>query len=248
MIGLAGVASSERNAIRLIARSRAGFAIPQARGLVALIYFAICLGTAIALGFLPANVFVLVGSLAACVVVRSLLSENRTWTAAWWLVPIGWSLLAGALRFRTVDLESVLGAQAALGPGALVLPTPAAAIAGAASVVGLVSGVFWVASLPRLDTDRRVEVLDSVLRWGECALVAAVALSPVGGLLVGTLAHGPLTTASALRAAAAFGAVALGTVLVSVLRRTVAQTPGGPARWVFGALSLAALAATVVLR
>lgn len=249
LVGLAAIASSQRGQLKHLRRltaGRAGFAVPQARALVFLMFFGLLLGIAIALGFLPGNVFVLIGVLGGCAVVRNLLSGTRSSAASWWLIPFGWALVAGTIRHETIDLAAVLGAQAALGPGALVRPAAAAVVTGAACSLGLVSGVFWAQNLPRLDGGKSTETLEAVVRWGECALISAAALSFGGGLLVGGLVHGPLDTSALSRIGIAFAAVGAGTVIVSATRRATTSSSPGRIIWLMGSLSLATLVAAVI--
>ena len=68
------------------------------------------------------------------------------------LAAIGGALLVGALRWETLDLARLRGAQAVLGPTVLVDPQGAAAASWIAAVAGAAALAVWLATVRRADS------------------------------------------------------------------------------------------------
>jgi len=153
-------------------------------------------------------------------------------------------VLASVLRFSTLDLRASLAAQAAIGPGALGGPLRYSAVDVLAGLVGLMAGAAWVEQLPRLTGSPQAEGLDTALRWGESALVAAALAGQVWGPPIGALLHGPLgllavpVAVSTLVTLAAVG-------FVSILRSRIGGFPPGA---LLGTLAPVALVALLAAR
>jgi hypothetical protein len=137
---------------------------------------------------------------------------------------LGFWVLASALRFSTLDLGAVMAAQAAVGPGVLGGPLRFSAVDVLGGLVGLMAGAAWVEHLPRLAGSPQAEGLDTALRWGESALVAAAVAAQVWGPSIGALLHGPwrvLAGRVAVSTVVTLAAVAL----VSILRSKIGSFP-----------------------
>lgn len=72
------------------------------------------------------------------------------------LAVMGGALQVGALRWETLDLAGLRGAQAVLGPTVLVGPTGAAAATLLAAVAGIAALSVWLATVRRTDGDARL--------------------------------------------------------------------------------------------
>ncbi|MGH2731630.1 MAG: hypothetical protein ACRDJG_01560 [Actinomycetota bacterium] len=223
------------------------FARPAGRAIFALIPFGVFVGLAVALGLLRANVFVLLGGLAASMAGRGLLSTQpveETWpppwrppvaeshprrgfaaTAAPWFVVLAWCVMAAALRFRTLDLGEVLAAQAVLGPSPLIGPPLKIAATVIVGLVGLAAAAAWVQGLPPLSGSAEREALDRVLHWGETALASAAVTATVWGPSLGAVTWGRVDANVMASVAASFGLTAAGVAAVSALRSRVARLP-----------------------
>src|SRR3984893_13651976 len=264
--GLGSPAGSRRAAIR---NALGGLAVPMpdARAAVALVALGIGLGIPLALGLMPGNAIALVGAFGACTAGHCLLGgaagargDHMVESPVAWFALVSFCVLASALRFSTLDLRTALAAQAAIGPGALGGPRlffgRAAAGGGVGrrggggggggrgGLVGLMAGAAWVEHLPRLAGSPQAEALDTALRWGESALVAAAVTAQVWGPSVGALLHGPwrvLVGPVAVSTLVTLAAVAL----VCILRSKIG---GFPARALLGTLAPVALVALLAAR
>jgi hypothetical protein len=228
--GLGSPSGSRRAAIR---NALGGLAVPMpdARAAVALVALGIGLGIPLALGLLPGNVIALVGAFGACTAGHCLLARatrvtrtTLTESPVAWFALLSFCVLASALRFSTLDLRTALAAQAAIGPGALGGPLLFSAVDVLGGLVGLMAGAAWVEHLPRLPGSPQAEALDTALRWGESALVAAAVTAQVWGPSVGALLHGPwrvLVGPVAVSTLVTLAAVAL----VSILRSKIGAFP-----------------------
>lgn len=190
-----------RAAIRTALRGLA-VPMPDARAVVALVPLGFGLGIPLALGLMPGNAVALVGAFGACTAGHCLLGKatregqpdggpSLAESPAAWFALLSFCVLASALRFSTLDLRTALAAQAAIGPGALGGPLLFSAVDVLGGLVGLMAGAAWVEHLPRLTGSPQAEALDTALRWGESALVAAAVAAQVWGPSVGALLHGP---------------------------------------------------------
>ncbi len=221
------------------------FARPAGRAIFALIPFGVCVGVAVALGLLRANVFVLLGGLAASMTGRALLSTQpveERWPAPWrppvtesrpqqdfltaaapWFVVLSWCVMAAALRFGTLDLGEVLAAQAVLGPSPLIGPPLKVAATVLVGLVGLVAAAAWVQRLPPLSGSAEREALDRVLRWGETALATAAVTATAWGPSLGAVVWGRVDGDAMVAVAASFGLTVAGVAAVSALRSRMAE-------------------------
>jgi hypothetical protein len=107
-------------------------------------------GTILAAGYVtdlvPGPVIALIGALALVTFGRSLVAppaESALDAAA--LAVVAASLLAGALRWGTLDLAEIRGAQTVLGPTVLLGPAGAAVAVWMAAGVGVVALAEWEA-------------------------------------------------------------------------------------------------------
>lgn len=243
-------AGSRRAAIR---NALGGLAVPMpdARAAVALVALGIGLGIPLALGLMPGNAIALVGAFGACTAGHCLLGggagargDHVVESPVAWFALLSFCVLASALRFSTLDLRTALAAQAAIGPGALGGPLLFSAVDVLGGLVGLMAGAAWVEHLPRLAGSPQAEALDTALRWGESALVAAAVTAQVWGPSVGALLHGPwrvLVGPVAVSTLVTLAAVAL----VSILRSKIGAFP---ARALLGTLAPVALVALLAAR
>ncbi|MEA2566016.1 MAG: hypothetical protein QOD49_1193 [Actinomycetota bacterium] len=248
--GLGSPAGSRRAAIR---NALGGLAPPKpdARAAVALVALGIGLGIPLALGLMPGNAIALVGAFGACTAGHCLLGgaagargDHVVESPVAWFALLSFCVLASALRFSTLDLRTALAAQAAIGPGALGGPLLFSAVDVLGGLVGLMAGAAWVEHLPRLAGSPQAEALDTALRWGESALVAAAVTAQVWGPSVGALLHGPwrvLVGPVAVSTLVTLAAVAL----VSILR---SKFGAFPARALLGTLAPVALVALLAAR
>lgn len=231
LILVGALASPDRPLGRVLRASlrRAPVAGPGGRAMLGLHLFGTALGIPIALGFVPASVFGLVGALVACTAGRAALSREHPGLLrgpAPWLAVAAWGVLAATLRYATLDLSSALGAQAVLGPAALTGDPVRAGAVALAGLAALVAAAVWVQRLPALSGSEESEALDSLLRWGESALAGSAVAAAILGPSLGALVHGPLDPAAALRVGASFLATALAVAAVSGLRRRPNLLPG----------------------
>src|ERR1700730_5347142 len=248
--GLGSPAGSRRAAIR---NALGGLAVPMpdARAAVALVALGIGLGIPLALGLMPSNAIALVGAFGACTAGHCLLGgaagargDHMVESPVAWFALVSFCVLASALRFSTLDLRTALAAQAAIGPGALGGPLLFSAVDVLGGLVGLMAGAAWVEHLPRLAGSPQAEALDTALRWGESALVAAAIAAQVWGPSVGALLHGPwhvLVGPVAVSTLVTLAAVAL----VCILRSKIG---GFPRTALLGTLAPVALVALLAAR
>ncbi|MGH2767491.1 MAG: hypothetical protein ACRDIF_00835, partial [Actinomycetota bacterium] len=102
------------------ARGKAALMPPEGPSALAAGLLGIALGIPFALGLIPGSVFALPAAWVASMVARGLLAEeglegSRFLASAGWFVVATWCILAGVLRFGSVDLGAALAAQAVLG-------------------------------------------------------------------------------------------------------------------------------------
>ncbi|MEA2587222.1 MAG: hypothetical protein QOH66_149 [Actinomycetota bacterium] len=249
----AGPGSSSGSRRAAIRSALGGLAVPMpdARAAVALVALGIGLGIPLALGLMPGTVIALVGAFGACTAGHCLLGgatgargDHVVESPIVWFALLSFCVLASALRFSTLDLRTALAAQAAIGPGALGGPLLFSAVDVLGGLVGLMAGAAWVEHLPRLAGSPQAEALDTALRWGESALVAAAVAAQVWGPSVGALLHGPgrvLVGPVAVSTLVTLAAVAL----VSILRSKIG---GFPASALLGTLALVAPVALLAAR
>jgi hypothetical protein len=187
---------------------------------------------------MPGSAIALVGAFGACTAGHCLLAgassgpvgrgggrQALVASPAPWVALVSFCVLAAVLRFSTLDLRTALAAQAAAGPGALGGPTLFSAVDVLGGLVGLMAGAAWVEHLPRIAGSPEAEGLDTSLRWGESALVAAAIGALTWGPSLGALLHGPLgvlTLPVAVSTLVTIAAVAV----VSILRSKIASFPG----------------------
>ena len=221
------------------ARTRASFDTPQGRGIFALIPFGVFVGIPAALGLIPANIMVLIGSLVACMVARAYLSNaHETGVGGWtpahgWFLALTWAILALPLHVNSMDLIDALAAQTALGPSPLASGPAASAAMWVALIAGLAAASGW--SEGQLKLARPVsdanDAIDSIARWGESALAATAVAAVVWGPSLGALVAGPLEARTVGTAAISYFVTMLAVAAVSYCRRFV----GHSAQWAFAA-------------
>ncbi len=195
---------------------------------MALAVFSAAGGIPAALGFLPVAVFVPLGGLVLMSLVRHRLSKSTPGSEVTWLGILGVATVAIYARFQTLDTQSVLGAQAVLGPALLVAPYASAVLAGLAGAAGLMSCIFHVARGPSF-TGELAEGVDPLLRWLQTGLAASVVAAAVAGPSIAMLASGPLDGRTMLSVAASSLFLLIAVVAVSLSRQWVERIPERPA-------------------
>jgi hypothetical protein len=129
------------------------------------------------LGFLDGPIVAVAGGIALVVLGRLLLTEGReVLLGSVALAVFAGALGVAALRWNTLEIGTLRGAQAVLGPTLLVGPESLATAAWLAAVGGLVA--LGVAATVSGVPDNR-------------ALAAAIAEGAVGALAIGTVSWGP---------------------------------------------------------
>lgn len=221
------------------ARNRASFDTPQGRGIFALIPFGIFVGIPAALGLIPANIMVLIGSLVACMVARAYLSNaHETGVGGWtpahgWFLALTWAILALPLHVNSMNLIDALAAQTALGPAPLAIGMAGSAAMWVALIAGLAAACGW--SEGQLKLARPVseanDAIDTFARWGESALAATAVAAVVWGPSLGALVAGPIEGKTVGTAALSYFVTMLAVGAVSYCRRFI----GHPAQWAFAA-------------
>lgn len=97
-------------------------------------------------GLVPGSVIAIVGALALVTFGRSLVAPRAEATLdAAALAVVAAALVAGALRWRTLDVTEIRGAQTVLGPTVLLGPTIAAGAAWTAAGAGILALAEWEA-------------------------------------------------------------------------------------------------------
>lgn len=131
-------------------------------------------------GLVPGAVVSVVGGLALITFGRALLLDRTSGAgvAAALAVTAG-ALGVGALRWGTLELEGLIGAQSVIGPTVVVGPTAAAAAAVVATVAALVATGVWLTE-PRA-TSRGSWVWYGIESLLVVATLAAVFAVPSGG-------------------------------------------------------------------
>ncbi|MGH2704329.1 MAG: hypothetical protein ACRDJ4_04335 [Actinomycetota bacterium] len=234
----------ERGELWAGARRRAVVGRPGGALAVSLSAFGIAAGIPLALGLVPGSAVLLIGALVAPMVARVLLSDDPPeafLASGAWFVVLAWCVVAGALRFKSLDLSDALGAQAVLGPAGIGGPTGSLGATALALVAGLLAAAMWASSLPRISGSSEADSLDRVLRWGETTLAATAVAAPLWGPSLGALALTPLGPGLSGRVAISFLTTVAAVAAASVIRRGAEEVP--PAL----ALSVAAPTALAVL-
>ncbi|MEO7804093.1 MAG: hypothetical protein ABIS18_06835 [Actinomycetota bacterium] len=147
----------------------------QDRWIFALIPFCIAIGIPAALGLIPANLLLVLGAVLGCVLARTHLRggvENRTVLA---IAVVCWAVCVPYLRFRTIDIGSMLAAHSVFGSSVLLRPGSGAAVSIAAFIVGLGACVIWLREIPILGG------VDRILRKGEAVLLATIVATSAWG-------------------------------------------------------------------
>jgi hypothetical protein len=239
---VSAVASPEwpnREQLLAHARARASFDTPQGRGIFSLIPFGVFAGIPAALGLIPANIMVLLGSLVACMVARAYLSNaHETGVGGWtpahgWFLALTWAILALPLHVSSMDLVDAVAAQTALGPSTLGTGPITSAAMWVALLAGLVAASGW--SQGQLKLARPVsdanDAIDSFARWGESALAATAVAGVIWGPSLGSLVAGPVTMGTVGTASLSFLVSLIAVGAVSYCRRFV----GHSSEWAFAA-------------
>ena len=132
-------------------------------------------------GLVPGAVVSIVGGLALMTFGRALLLDrvSGAMSGAALAVAAG-ALGVGALRWGTLEIEGIVGAQSVLGPTVLVAPTAAAAASGAAFAAGVMALGVW-SSEPHFESrrDRAWGLLEVILAI--VAVIVAFAVPATGG-------------------------------------------------------------------
>lgn len=220
-------------------RSRVSFDTPQGRGIFALIPFGVAVGIPAALGLIPANVMVLLGSLVACMVARAYLGrpegrETGGWTPAHgWFLALAWSILALPLHVNSLDLLDALAAQAALGPSPLASGAAVSAALWVALLAGLLAASGWSEGQSKLARPEGpgTDALDSIARWGESALAATAVAAVIWGPSLGALVSGPADARTVATAGISFLITLLAVGATSYCRRFLSHS----SQWAFAA-------------
>lgn len=185
-------------------------------------------------GLVPGAIVSLVGGLALITFGRALLID-RTGTAvsgAALAITAG-SLGVAALRWGTLSLESVVGAQSVLGPTILVGPEAPAVASGVALGAALVASATWAAEPAGIDRPSRLwSRFEGVLAVLAAALVFA---APGTGGGIGELFSSPTEIGVTVAVAA------IGSAAVVFAPRVLGSIK---ARWMFLAASAVAVAAS----
>lgn len=226
---------------------KVAFSLTQPRLVVALAALGVVMGLAISSGAAPGSIFVVLAAMGACTVGRVLISGKSAGRAALWIVTMGWSMLASASRFGTTDLGEIAGAQSVLGPAALLRPAVTTGVSGAAVLIGIIAGAFWIQSSPRIEGEEG-HLVDAAIRWGETVLVAFGFTALAWGPVAGGLAYGPYGPEMLLRTGVSFAAAVVALILVSWLRRAFRRFEGRNAATLLGPLSFATLVVILLVK
>ena len=190
------------------------------------------------LGFLDGPVVALVAGIGLMVLGRSLIqSGSDVLVSAIALSVFAGGLGVAALRWNTLQIGTLRGAQAVLGPTLLVEPVPLATAAWFAAIGGALALAVWSA-LPAPD--------------GRTASVFALAEAAVGALAIATVSWGP-SLSGGLDATGIFGwvlvtaVVLIPTTLVLAARLLRPKALDGRALWILTALAGVAVLAAAVL-
>lgn len=158
-------------------------------------------GIPIALGLIPANSFVLIAAISACMIGRGLFrGEGQAAASVAPFLAISWSILAGLQRFDTLDIGAAMGAQGVFGPFAGFASHP---WTWALFPIGLLAAPLWVVQLPRIGGGDHV-ALDRLFGIGETALSAVAVSGPLWGPSLGALVYGPLDSNAFAASATSF--------------------------------------------
>lgn len=188
-------------------------------------------------GLVPGQIVSLVGGLALITFGRMLLLDRRdTAVAGAALAIAAGSLGIPALRWGTLSIERLVGAQSVLGPTILVGPEGAAISSGVALGAAIIAIAAWSTQPAGLDRSSRV--------WGRVegvVAVLAIALvfaAPGSGGSLGALFGDPVELA------ATAGTIAIGVVTVMVASRLF---PSRKARWIVLGVCGTAVAASATI-
>lgn len=197
---------------------------PQARAALGIWLFCVGAGVVMATGaVLGAGLLGVIGAFAGCSAARWYLSGERPRTKedfpVVWFALLGTSLLAIGFGLRSISVDSIMAAQASMGPAVATGPFSKTASALLAFAAGLVAAHGWASSLPRLAGSPQRSELDRLLRWGEVALASSAVASLAWGPSLAGLFRGPLDPVSTATTLVSV-AVGLGvTALVSAAGR-----------------------------
>lgn len=159
------------------------------------------------------------------------------------LAAIGGALLVGALRWETVDLAGLRGAQAVLGPTVLVDPLSAAAACWLAALAGTAALAAWLATARRSDAEVGGRLVQTL--WlGEAAVGALAIVTVFWGGSVPRGSFGGVDGALALGQWAVAVAAVAGAAVVSA--RYLERFPSWR-RWVVAAAAAGAAVAALVV-
>ena len=176
-------------------------------------------------GLVPGAIVSIVGGLALMTFGRALLLDRDGSAVSGAALAIAAGALGvGALRWGTLEIEGIVGAQSVLGPTVMVGPTAAAAASGAAMAAGVIAFGVWSAPL-RLEGRRArlwglFEVVLAIV-----AVVAAFAIPAAGGgtglgAIFEAVGRDPLEWAAWAGALVVSVAVAIGVALLVHRRRS----------------------------
>lgn len=234
--------------MQILALPKVSFNTAQGRLLFGLVPFGVALGIPAALGLISANLLALLSAMIACMLGRDFLAkthdEHFGWTPAHgWFAVLSWSILALPLHLESMDLDQVVAAQTALGPGPLYFGAGASAAFWLAMLAGLVAAAGWSQDLARLPTNTMGSQdtgADMVARWGESALAATAVTAILWGPSLGALVSGPVNGRTIGMVAASFAVTCAGVAAVSYGRRFI--TPRTQLPLAAGAGSVAVVA------
>ena len=188
-------------------------------------------------GLVPGAVVSLAGGLALMTFGRALLLDRRGTSVAGAALAIAAGALGVAgLRWGTLSLEELVGAQSVLGPTILVEPEEIAIAAGAALVAALVAVAVW--STEPVATEKTSIVWSRVEAILAVAAAVLVFAAPATGGGLGELVSEPVELAPAA------GAL-MGGVAAVFLAPRLFRSPR--VRWVLLALSGAAVIASAAV-
>lgn len=196
-------------------------------------------------GLVPGAVVSIVGGLALITFGRALLLDRVDGAVSGAALAVAAGALGvGALRWTTLEIDGIVGAQSVLGPTVMVGPAAAAAAGIAAMIAGVIAFGVWSAQL-RLEGrgERAWALLEGVLAI--VAVVAVFAVPAAGGGtglggLVAALRRDPLEWAA--WAGVVVGSVAAAVAVSILVRRR------GSWRWaVLGVAGAAVLGAAATM-
>lgn len=248
LLGIAALASPEwSRRAQILALPKVSFDTAQGRLLFGLVPFGVALGIPAALGLISANVLALLSAMISCMLGRDFLAKTHDQHFGWspahsWFAVLSWSILALPLHVDSLDLQQVVAAQAALGPGPLYFGGASAAF-WLALLAGLVAAAGWSQDQVRLPTTTVASsdsAADMIARWGESALAATAVTAMLWGPSLGALVSGPINERTVGFVALSFAVTCAAVAAVSYARRFI--TPATQLPLAAGAGAVAALA------